>query len=213
MTEQAPVTKRRAQTRLRLMSAAVEAFAERGVMAASVEDICERAGFTRGAFYSNFTDKDELVLALIDKQTSDVVDRTQRVIRESLADKTTAESDSEVLIERAADAFGRAQRLDRDSVVVQEELKLYAVRNPDMYEKYSGFERQTLRSIRELLTDALAQIGREFVLPIDDAIEFLAAAERHASLGAFLSSPGRRETDHPTRQLSQLLLILTRPMN
>lgn len=193
------------------MSAAIEAFAERGVMAASVEDICERAGFTRGAFYSNFGDKDELVLALIDQQTSDVVTRTHQVIRQSIDEQSAGATGSEMLIERAAEAFGRAQPLDRASIVVQEELKLYAVRNPEMFEKYSAFERQTLSSIRELLTDALTRIGREFILPIDDAIDYLAAVEKYATVGALMKTANPHDLEHPTHQLSRLLLILTRP--
>ena len=59
-----PRSHRRQATRDRLLAAAAEVFAERGFHGASVEDICERAGFTRGAFYSNFTDKDELVTEL-----------------------------------------------------------------------------------------------------------------------------------------------------
>lgn len=55
---------RREATRARLLTAAEEVFAERGFHGASVEDICDRADFTRGAFYSNFESKDELVLEL-----------------------------------------------------------------------------------------------------------------------------------------------------
>lgn len=58
------LTPRRAATRDRLVRAAQEVFAERGFHGASVEDICERAEFTRGAFYSNFSSKDELVLEI-----------------------------------------------------------------------------------------------------------------------------------------------------
>ncbi|WP_252436990.1 TetR/AcrR family transcriptional regulator [Pseudonocardia humida] len=54
---------RRGRTRARLLDAAVDVFAERGVEGATVELICERAGFTRGAFYSNFATKEELLLA------------------------------------------------------------------------------------------------------------------------------------------------------
>src|SRR4029079_385718 len=64
-TEPSRVTARRAQTRDRLMAAAISIFAARGIIGASVEEICEAAGFTRGAFYSNFADKDALVLALL----------------------------------------------------------------------------------------------------------------------------------------------------
>lgn len=56
----------RTNTRARLLEAASEVFADMGYQAASVEDVCAAAGFTRGAFYSNFTSKDELFLALWD---------------------------------------------------------------------------------------------------------------------------------------------------
>lgn len=62
--ESAPRTRSREATRGRLLDAAAEVFAEVGLGAASVEAVCERAGFTRGAFYSNFATKDELFLEL-----------------------------------------------------------------------------------------------------------------------------------------------------
>ena len=57
------------------MAAAVAVFAERGRDRLSVEEICEAAGFTRGAFYSNFADKDALVLALIEQGIAERVRR------------------------------------------------------------------------------------------------------------------------------------------
>ena len=42
------------QTRLRLLDAAQTIFMKKGYVATSVEDIAEAAGYTRGAFYSNF---------------------------------------------------------------------------------------------------------------------------------------------------------------
>ena len=58
------ITRRRAQTRQLLLDAALEVFAEDGFGRATVEQVCERAGFTRGAFYSNFSSLDELFLAM-----------------------------------------------------------------------------------------------------------------------------------------------------
>ena len=59
-----PATRSRENTRARLLEAAAQVFAEVGLDGASVEAVCERAGFTRGAFYSNFESKDELFLML-----------------------------------------------------------------------------------------------------------------------------------------------------
>jgi AcrR family transcriptional regulator len=59
----------RVETRRRLLDAAEQVFAERGFHGASIEEIAGRAGFSSGAFYSNFDDKQELFLALFDRRT------------------------------------------------------------------------------------------------------------------------------------------------
>ena len=75
------MTRSRENTRARLLEAAHEVFAEVGLDAASVEAICERAGFTRGAFYSNFESKDELFLALITRLSEDKLDEVSVRVR------------------------------------------------------------------------------------------------------------------------------------
>jgi AcrR family transcriptional regulator len=56
----------RDETRQRLFEAAAEVFEERGIGASSIEAIAEAAGFTRGAFYSNFASKDDLIIAMLE---------------------------------------------------------------------------------------------------------------------------------------------------
>src|SRR5947208_15460571 len=58
--------RRRQMTREALVAAAAEVFAKKGFYGASLEEIAEAAGFTRGAIYSNFGSKDELLLAVLD---------------------------------------------------------------------------------------------------------------------------------------------------
>jgi AcrR family transcriptional regulator len=72
VTEQATgapkrVTRRekQAETRRRLLDAAEQVFLRRGLQGSSVEEIAAEAGFTRGAFYSNFKSKDELFVELL----------------------------------------------------------------------------------------------------------------------------------------------------
>ncbi|ADB35802.1 transcriptional regulator, TetR family [Kribbella flavida DSM 17836] len=69
MSRRIPRAESQARTRARLLTAAAELFAERGVNGASVEQIAERAGYTRGAFYGNFTGKPALVAALLEHRT------------------------------------------------------------------------------------------------------------------------------------------------
>ncbi|MDQ3789200.1 MAG: TetR/AcrR family transcriptional regulator, partial [Actinomycetota bacterium] len=56
-----------ALTRARLLDAAEEVFAEHGFGRTTLEQIAERAGYTRGAVYANFTSKDDLFLAVLDR--------------------------------------------------------------------------------------------------------------------------------------------------
>jgi AcrR family transcriptional regulator len=55
----------RDQTTQRLLDAAQKLIAKKGLSAASVEDIAEAAGYTRGAFYSNFSSKGDLFIELL----------------------------------------------------------------------------------------------------------------------------------------------------
>jgi AcrR family transcriptional regulator len=59
---------RRAQTRAALLDAAARIFVDRGFAGASVETITAEAGYTRGAFYSNFATKEELFVALLQER-------------------------------------------------------------------------------------------------------------------------------------------------
>jgi AcrR family transcriptional regulator len=67
----------RDETRRRLFEAAARVFEARGIGAASIEAIAADAGFTRGAVYSNFADKDELIIAMLE-------DHVERSVRDNL---------------------------------------------------------------------------------------------------------------------------------
>jgi len=54
-------------TREALIEAAMAEFSERGLDAPSLDAICSRAGFTRGAFYVHFRDREELVAAVMER--------------------------------------------------------------------------------------------------------------------------------------------------
>src|SRR5207248_1699429 len=56
---------RQAQTRRDLLDAAARVFVKRGFTGSSVEEISAEAGYTRGAFYSNFRSKNDLFVELL----------------------------------------------------------------------------------------------------------------------------------------------------
>ncbi|ROZ64024.1 TetR/AcrR family transcriptional regulator [Kocuria soli] len=63
----------RVATRRKLVERAAPVFVEKGLEAASVADLCAAAGFTRGAFYSNFASKTELAVAVYEYRVDRMV--------------------------------------------------------------------------------------------------------------------------------------------
>lgn len=137
----------REQTRQRLLAAAAEVFAEAGVNGASVEQIAARAGFSRGAFYGNFQDKHELVLALLQQ-------RTEQEATEVAALGAAAGSFADALEPLRAWHRARADHLNQ-WLALRLELWLYALRHDDVRAGLAGRE--------AFARAALAGgIGREF---------------------------------------------------
>ena len=73
---------RQAQTRQELLDAAARVFVKRGFTGSSVEEISAEAGYTRGAFYSNFRSKNELFVELLhDRVYTRYTEMTQEGLR------------------------------------------------------------------------------------------------------------------------------------
>ena len=125
--------RRRTETVERLLDAALETFAEIGFAAASVEDICRRGGFTRGAFYSSFRTKDELFAALFARETARNLARAE----EQLAGLEDEEDPVTAAVERCLSTF----RADRTWVLVHTEYALHATRHPEAAARSGGTPR------------------------------------------------------------------------
>jgi AcrR family transcriptional regulator len=65
----------RDDTREKLFEAAARVFEEQGIGGASIEAIAAAAGFSRGAFYSNFATKDELIIAMLEEHVAQSIRR------------------------------------------------------------------------------------------------------------------------------------------
>src|SRR6478609_8456015 len=70
----------RDHTRDKLFEAAARVFEEDGIGGASIEAIAAAAGFTRGAFYSNFKSKDELIIAMIEDHVEQSIRRNMDIL-------------------------------------------------------------------------------------------------------------------------------------
>jgi AcrR family transcriptional regulator len=138
----------RDDTREKLFEAAARVFEEQGIGSASIEAVAAAAGFTRGAFYSNFKSKDELIIALLE----DHVEQSIARIRD-LLDRHTNLAD---FIE-ALKTMGRSQQdpLGR-SPLLHMEMILFVARA----EKRRPELAKRLRARRKLVTDIIETTAR-----------------------------------------------------
>ena len=204
LADPVPVTARRAHTQERLMAAAARVFAERGIIGGSVEEICEAAGFTRGAFYSNFADKDELVLALIRQSI-----KTQYAAAEIAIAQTKAAPgplDAADLVSSALTAFAEATHSGRETILTERELLLYAARRPALRAPYLAFVEECDRQLAVLIADALGYAGLEFSVPFDQGMALLTATYEHQRVHALFGVADDHQLMHT------LLMAITRPI-
>lgn len=80
----------KANTRAKLLRAASQVFAKRGFNAASIEQIAERAGFTRGAFYATFTSKADALLTLLEDSRSEAMSEIATLMAQTPDDQKLA---------------------------------------------------------------------------------------------------------------------------
>jgi AcrR family transcriptional regulator len=164
-----PTRKRRQeQTRGDLLDAAARVFARRGYHAASVEEIAAEAGYTTGAVYSNFKGKEELFLALADRQVDNRV-------REILAVAETAEGGGEPGAE-AAEQFLAFLERDPEWPLLFYEFWSMGVRS----ERLQGELRKRRDAVRDALAETLERVatkaGFELRFPPRDLATAIAAA-------------------------------------
>ena len=125
----------------KLFEAAARVFEEQGIGGASVEAIAAAAGFTRGAFYSNFKSKDELIIAMLE----DHVEQSIRRNLELLARHRNLEDFIEALktMDRSRqDPLGRSPLLHMEMILFVARAEK---RRPDLAKR--------LRARRKLITD------------------------------------------------------------
>jgi AcrR family transcriptional regulator len=151
-----PLTARRLRTRQRLLDAALEAFVDQGFGATTVEQVCERAGFTRGAFYSNFTSLDELFLAMWEQRSTQLLTDLGALLR----------ADQPKPVDTVRDAVGHvleAIPLDDGWYRVNAEFTAHALRNAGLRRVMAAREEAILATLLPVLEELLARTGRRIV--------------------------------------------------
>ena len=186
--------RRREVTVERLLDAALETFAERGFAAASVEDVCSRGGFTRGAFYSSFRTKDELFAALFSRE----LDREMARVEEQLTGLADEPDPVTAAVDRCLGAF----RTDRTWTLVATEYALHAARHPEAAELLQRHREELDTQVTGLIERAAAEAGLRLTVPAGQLARTVVALHDGISLLG-LSLPATTEIERPA-----LLLLL-----
>lgn len=151
--------RRRQQTREYLLKAAEQVFAERGFHGTSLDEVAAVAGFTKGAVYSNFKNKEDLFLALLEWRFDQNLESLQAALDPAEGPPESHLGDFARLIGEQWEAGGVAW------LMLDLEFLLYAVRNPAAREKLDAFRRRDIESVAELIREARDRDPGEFSEP------------------------------------------------
>lgn len=173
---------RRAQTRVALIEAAVKVIAARGVDA-PVEEFSEAAGFTRGAFYSNFSSKTELCQAILVHYAEKDLAAVQSAIPAAL---DLAGSMDEVTA-RAIDNFLALWGADVDALLALHLIRLSAAHDDDLRETVLQTDAAMAGAISPLIEGAFGDRGIATRLPIDEVVMVLRSVYLASLLDAYLA--------------------------
>jgi AcrR family transcriptional regulator len=140
-----------ADAREALLAAAAELFAQRGFRGASVDDIAERAGYSKGALYWHFHSKDELFFALMDESVDAPTHEMIRLLQEAPPEQDMAPEASRRLVELVS-GEGELLLLDR-------EYWAQAVRDPELARRYAARREELRSALGRALEVRLAHLG------------------------------------------------------
>lgn len=158
----------REEVRRRILEAATEVFLERGFAGASLEEIAATAGFSKGAVYSNFEDKDALFLALAEEEFTWRLDQ----LSAALAD---APEDPEAGAEAAGLSMMRALAAHQRMHVLFSEFRVHADRNPGTRRRFAQRRAETRATLADTVAAYAERAGVELTMPADHVATVLLA--------------------------------------
>jgi AcrR family transcriptional regulator len=151
---------KQAETRKSLLRSAAKAFCRKGLEGASVEEVAQEAGYTKGAFYANFKSKEELFLVMLDERFSEQLDRI-----DSLLD---GEEEPGEQARHAAADFIRSLRGEEEWRRLYFEFVAHALRNDEFRQELATRHRALRTRLSEIYRRWSAGFPTEPPIPIED---------------------------------------------
>lgn len=153
MVEQWTRERRLERTRSLLLDAAEAVFGEKGFTPASLDDIAQTAGYTKGAIYKHFATKEDLFLAVSDRYWRRYFDNFAEVM-----------STSHQLEVRELDEIARRWRqLSRDRgaehAALGLEFTLYLLRNPEVRNRVAAKRSEVVEALAKFIVEGIDRLG------------------------------------------------------
>jgi AcrR family transcriptional regulator len=149
-----------------VLSAARRAFMERGYHGASLEQIAEEAGFSKGVVYSQFESKADLFLALLEN-------RIEERARENaeLAEGLSGEAGLVALL----DNFVKTSQAAPEWGLLLSEFRVHAARNPELNRRYAAAHARTVERLGQVLETLYARARSKPPFPPNQMAEIVLA--------------------------------------
>ena len=145
---------KRARTRGALVEAAAALIAERGMQELSLEAVAERAGMSRGAYYGNFKDRDELFMAVLESRWKPVkpVFKSGASLREQM----------NILAQAVIASVPGRQAM----AVRALEFQLYALKQPAMRARLAQYSAQAYHYAQAALLEVVPESDLPMPAPV-----------------------------------------------
>ena len=153
----------RTATRRRLVTASAGVFAEKGIDGASVGELCAAAGFTRGAFYSNFATKLDLAVAVFEDLVDSLIDRLDSGLEQWL----DSDADTEEVVTRIVEGV-TDQTSNMNVQAVRLELFLAAFRSSEVRDVVRPLRNKLYGAVEHALGRVAQSQHLEFTIPAAD---------------------------------------------
>ncbi|KUI23194.1 TetR/AcrR family transcriptional regulator [Mycobacterium sp. GA-2829] len=180
MVERWTRERRLEHTRSLLLDAAEEVFAEKGFLAATLDDIAYAAGYTKGAIYKHFATKEELFLAVSDRYWRRYFDNFAEVMSAS----------KEVGARELDEIAARWRQLSRDRgadhAALGHEFTLYLLRNPEARERVAAKRSEVVDALAKFIVAGIDRLGGSLLMPAATLAHVLIATSDSVVLGSEL---------------------------
>jgi AcrR family transcriptional regulator len=158
--------RRMERTRAALIASARHVFATRGFEGASLEEIAEAAGYTRGAIYRHFANKEDLFFAVSSAVNTEVLD----AFAEELDQEAISTLDDNKL---AAATWMKALAGNREIWALNLEFSLYQYRNPASQERSADERRKNRSTVASFMEHYWAEQGITSKVPVETIVAIL----------------------------------------